>query len=468
MRNVLVALSIALTLSCSGSKADPDSSMADTSIRDDVTVPDAHNRDSMEPSPALCTLDAPYNAASVREEELEPAFRSFTRAGTTWTMRAFDNPAYECGADGHHSFVVGHDDQDDLTEERPLLLFLHGGGYGSFDESGNYRPASLAHFLCGEHRHPSEYCNGRIQCTEERRRPHPDCPPETPECACPEEAVRALVGGFRSAAGLLRMVQESGAGFRYLAVSLCDHDVYSGVGCSDPGNPFGDDPRTEGLLATRAALAYATELMPTSHVIAYGTSAGGVGVANLAHYMARHGEQLAGVVADSGDVTPNLSALAEQGCIRFADAETTERFVTRTGPYVRDAFPEDAMVDGSMETPFFLVYSTDDRACHCNGREQCGIDLDGEEVCGSSCSVAYRSAEQAIERHNRGHSYRICVDDPTDPGGPSNCDLHSPTLYEADAVGGDTAHVAGDYNSVIMCWILQQIGYLVECAPLEP
>ena len=71
------------------------------------------------------------------------------------------------------------------------------------------------------------------------------------------------------------------AGFRIVSVSMCNHDIYSGGDQPDPNNPNttpdGKPRTTNGLFATKAAIAFAKEQYPTGKVILHGTSAGSAG-----------------------------------------------------------------------------------------------------------------------------------------------------------------------------------------------
>jgi acetyl esterase/lipase len=366
-----------------------------------------------------CTADAAYDTRAIA-----PLGEATSKDG--WITELYTNEAYRCGDTSiAHGFLFAYpaSHRGKLHEPAPLWLFLHGGGFGYFDEQGVYQPPGLASFL-----------------------------EETPSKLVPGEL-----------AGLRKRVLAKG--FRYLAVTLCDHDTYSGVGCLDPHNPSAD-ARTEGLLAVASALAFVEQRAATAHVFAHGTSAGGVGVLSLAHYLGRRGRKLAGIVPDSGDFSRNFAHVVEQAqCKTWVTPEILAGFVAKTGPYATAGLlPEDGVVGGSLDTPIHLIYSRQDRACNCGLAAVDGVDLDGQAIQGEACFVSYRPLVQAIERHNPGGASRahvVCVDgETTDPGGQgylaeAPCDLHSVTLYD----GVDTEAPAGeeDYNAQIVAWVDERL-----------
>jgi len=79
---------------------------------------------------------------------------------------------------------------------------------------------------------------------------------------------------------------------------MCDHDFYSGLGTPYPNNP-NPDAEVNGMQATMSAVEYTVANYPTTEVFAHGTSAGSVGVYNLAMSFAAQDIHLTGVVSDS-------------------------------------------------------------------------------------------------------------------------------------------------------------------------
>ena len=116
-------------------------------------------------------------------------------------------------------------------------------------------------------------------------------------------------------AGLLTSIRNDAAGFRVLAVSYCDRDLYSGAGRADPNNPNlnpdGSHKTTNGLLATKAAIAYTESLYPTSHYFVSGGSAGSAGSYEVAWAEEKSGNPPIGVVGDASVLN------AEQGTAAY-------------------------------------------------------------------------------------------------------------------------------------------------------
>ena len=86
-------------------------------------------------------------------------------------------------------------------------------------------------------------------------------------------------------------------GYRILIVSMCDHDLHSGMGTPYLNNPNGVE--VNGLQANMAAIDYTVSKYPTTHVFAHGTSAGSIGAFNLAYSYNFEGISLNGIVMDS-------------------------------------------------------------------------------------------------------------------------------------------------------------------------
>lgn len=125
-------------------------------------------------------------------------------------------------------------------------------------------------------------------------------------------------------------------GFRFLVPSMCDHDLYLGLGdVPEPYNPNidanGQRPRADGFLALRSALEYTRTRYATTHIFIHGTSAGSVGALNLASILSLEGQSVSGVIADSGAVATSRISWRR----RAARPSTTRRYsrcsVARSG-----------------------------------------------------------------------------------------------------------------------------------------
>ncbi len=201
--------------------------------------------------------------------------------GVSWELDFYRNSAYGCGLSGNYTFLVmnpgGHADAT-----APLLVYLHGGG-GYFDDQGDYHAV----------RDQTEDTWNHEETFDDLWQRH----------------IRDMVLDAQDQPvdnTLKRRIEE---GYRVLVVSMCDHDLYSGLGSEYPNNPVGGE--VNGLQATMAAVDYTVANYPTTHVFAQGTSAGSAGVFALAASFAHEGTPLTGVVADSTIITPRLVPLNE-------------------------------------------------------------------------------------------------------------------------------------------------------------
>jgi hypothetical protein len=126
-----------------------------------------------------------------------------------------------------------------------------------------------------------------------------------------EEEAPALTQHL-TANGLPAMIRADAAGFRMVAVSYCSHDIYSATSTFDPYNPNrtpdGELRRTNGTLATKAAIAFTQAKYPTTKTFLHSGSAGSVGTFSVAYAMELEGVPPAGIVADARVV--NQEALA--------------------------------------------------------------------------------------------------------------------------------------------------------------
>jgi hypothetical protein len=170
-----------------------------------------------------------------------------------WRFEFFRNRAYPCsqpnpdGSTGYQTFVIGTRVGEPDTETRPLWVFLRGGGSGWVEPDG------------------TAFQNG----TNMREEPFADV------------RQRLLQGG------LMARVRDHPAGFRGLAVSMCNRDTYGGSNNPDPNNftPEGDQRFTNGLLATKAAIEFTRSRVATSDFFLHGGSAGSAGTYHVAYSM---------------------------------------------------------------------------------------------------------------------------------------------------------------------------------------
>ena len=170
-----------------------------------------------------------------------------------WQYDFYRNLAYPCSISGNQTFVVGTKVGSSPTASSPLWVWMHGGGVGYFDSSET---------------------------------PRPDASQMT------ENSAASLQASLTNA-GLSANIQADPAGFRMLAVSYCNRDIYSGTGQTDPNNPNknsdGSARTTNGLQATKAAIAFTEGIYTTSKYFLAGGSAGSAGA-----YYVGWSEQLSG------------------------------------------------------------------------------------------------------------------------------------------------------------------------------
>jgi len=161
--------------------------------------------------------------------------------------------------------------------EAPLWVFLHGGGYGYFDEDQQYnigvRPTDGAPFNPNQHNTEKTIENLRDD----------------------QLIFRTTNGnGQIKNSTITRRIME---GYRVLIVSMCDHDLHSGMGTPYLNNPNGGE--VNGLQANMAAIDYTVANYPTTYVFAHGTSAGSIGAFTLAYAYNLEEIRLNGIIMDS-------------------------------------------------------------------------------------------------------------------------------------------------------------------------
>jgi len=201
-----------------------------------------------------------------------------TGSGSTFELDFYRNPAYECGLSGNYTFLV-IEPRDNPGGEAPLWVYLHGGGVGAYDDQGVY--------------------HATLNQTEDTWN-HEESLEDLRDYRLPISGN----GGLRDNTRGRRLAE----GYRLLIVSMCDHDIYAGLGTPYPNNP---NPGAEvnGLEATMAAVEYTVANYPTTHVFAHGTSAGSNGVYFLSYTFAGVGVQLTGAIMDSTFPTPRYFPL---------------------------------------------------------------------------------------------------------------------------------------------------------------
>ncbi len=352
-----------------------------------------------------------------------------------YTGEYYENRAYTCGRSGYQTFLLVYPDGLALSVERPLWVRMHGGGVGAYDANGSYVPAEM-------------------------------------ESANDQESATKL-GHLLGEGGLIAKVRAHAAGFRFLMPSLCDHDVYSGVGVPDLNNPNSPDENgrvraADGLLATKAAIAFARRRARTSHTFLHGTSAGSIGTFSVAYSFQREGLVLSGIVSDSHMMGRGLEDNADLFCMPFPYDRSL--LIPKIGPLADHFYPEDIVAAGEMHVPVYHLWNRGDPAC-CGSALQTYLDEFGVPYSEPGCLHEHRAYHDAIVANppggpGRSVSVEVCVNDAgtADPGA---CNLHSPTKYHYTRANppGDQLRGGSDYNQAIIEWVDQRLTepYAVVC-----
>lgn len=215
--------------------------------------------------PATWTPPARDTSQIILEQE-----QTVSDFGSSWELDFYTNEAYFCGDNvGNYTFLVMNP-ADNPQAEAPLWVYMHGGGFGYYDETQTYRTLVFQDEDSWNHE-------------------------EDFTALWDQQLLRRTVddNGQPIDQSIARRIDE---GYRVVAVSMCDHDIYSGLGTPYTNNPNGGE--VNGLEATMAAVDYVVANYPTTHVFAHGTSAGGLGVWALSVAYAAEGTPLTAGIAD--------------------------------------------------------------------------------------------------------------------------------------------------------------------------
>ncbi|HYP49171.1 MAG TPA: hypothetical protein VEQ61_11085 [Thermoleophilaceae bacterium] len=328
----------------------------------------------------------------------------------------YRNLDYPCSISGYQTFVIGTKIGSSTTATRPLWVKLHGGGVGFFDGNGVPRPDTLS---------------------------------------MSEESAAQLIRRVDSV-GLQKLVRDDAAGFRLMAVSMCNRDLYSGGDQPDPNNPNkqpdGRPRTTNGLFATKAAVAFARSKLPTSKAFLHGTSAGSAGVMSVAWSMEREGPKPAGVVADSGVVNTLWErARNEQGGCNSRSEAVLAAIKARVHPELANESNEpDLLVSrGALTVPIMHVWNRGDTNDCGDGPMICPL-RDGSTITVGSATCAHEPLRRAIETQgatSRSRNLRVCV---SEAGSTGKCNVHVVTTRDMLSTA---PAVPADYNATIMDWV---------------
>lgn len=358
------------------------------------------------------TIDEPY-----RTDRIELA-AAVDAAG--YHLEFFRNPAYTCGRFGQHTFVLAEPLGVTRDIVRPLWVRMHGGGVGAYTPAHSYSPADMEGWL--------------------------------------DEEDFSTLGGILDESGLIANVRAHTAGFRFLIPSMCDHDLYSGVGVPEPNNPHSPDENgmmraADGLLASKAALAYTRNLVATSQVFLHGTSAGSIGAFSVAYTLEREGVELSGVIMDSHVLNEDFESLAASCGLPY----DSDLIRAKVGPVTESNFmPERVVGRGEISVPILHLWSTGDPSC-CGQTPYTFLDDQGVAQTMGSCDYHHEKFRSAIESNPPGgnsENLRMCVNDPATSAGGA-CDMHSPTkiVFDLPVPPGDQLQSGLDYNAYIIGWV---------------
>jgi hypothetical protein len=358
-----------------------------------------------------CTppLSTPGSTASVQ-------IVSTTTTGG-WKYDSYRNTAYPCSVSGYQTFVIGTKVGSSTTAAAPLWAFMHGGGAGYFDENGNPIPSA-----------------------NQKR----------------EESAGSLVVHLTNN-GLMGKVRADAAGFRTLAVSYCSHDVYAGANSPDPHNPNttpdGKPRTTNGVLATKAAIAYAASHYPTTKVFLHGTSAGSAGTFGVAWSMQQQGVPPAGMVADASII--NVEALhagfAAGICTDDNDPARLSAIAARVHPDLAnvDNEPDKLVSSGRLTVPLLHIWNHGDQNTCGSAPVACPL-RDGSTVTLGITDCIHEPMRRAIAAQGPGSrslNFPVCVD--TD--GTPDCSTHVVTT-RPNAHNTDPS-TPSDYLTAMMTWV---------------
>jgi hypothetical protein len=345
-----------------------------------------------------------------------------TKVVDGYSYDLYRNLSYPCSISGYQTFVIGSKVGSSPTATRPLWVRMRGGGVGWFAPDGT---------------------------------PQPDSSNKN------EEGFTTLTNQVKDI-GLVNRVRSDPAEFRIMSVSMCDHDIYSGGDQPDPNNPNttpDGKPRTvNGLFATKAAIQFALEKVPTSKFFLHGTSAGGFGAWSVAYALDVQGLLPAGAISDSGVLNYEWQQAVNQqlpgdNCTRPQSA--LDIIKLRLHPTLTTAGnePDQLVSRGDLGVPILHVWNqADNNTCGAVSM-QCPL-RDGSVVTMGSTDCQHepmRAAIAGLGAQSKSVNMRLCVSPSDQPG---TCSVHTPT--NDDLLNTDPAWPA-DYNTAAMDWVDERL-----------
>jgi hypothetical protein len=338
-----------------------------------------------------------------------------------WRFEYFRNEAYHCsqpnldGTTGYQTFVISTRVGEPDTDIRPLWVFLRGGGSGWIEADG------------------TAFQNG----TNMREEPFAD--------------VRQRL----LQSGLMARIRNHPAGFRGLAVSMCNRDAYGGSNNPDPNNFAADGQQrvTNGLLATKAAIAFARSRAATSEFFLHGGSAGSVGTYHLAYSLETMDDPPAGIVADGGirNDAWELARIDQGTCSSpYGGPEWEAKFSPRVHSELRppSSQPHELVTSGALTVPIVQLWNQGDGTT-CRATPMVCPTANGSVSMGASdCkNELLRSVIEGPTSDGRSLALGVCV---TSANSTVPCDIH--VTSNRNLANSDPAYPA-DYISTIVDWV---------------
>jgi len=280
----------------------------------------------------------------------------------------YRNLAYRCGREGYFTFVIA-EREEIIGKEAPLWVFLHGGGTGYYDSGHKY--------------HGAEKYNS-----------------EETAAALADNLKGAFTGNIPASNVLGKRVGEN---WRFLIPSMCDHDLYGGMGWLYPNDPnWNGTDKVEGLQATMSAMHFTVKGnsvnsgRDTSLVFLHGQSAGSAGAYIVSEGFVNNGIALNGALLDCYIIHTRSQNLSAAGCTPmnkdpfWNDVELQ----TKLGPFSSDvSLYIEKVIGTSRERPWFMMEGTLDPYC-CG--DSATIPEAGADGFSNNCKWVYQVIEEAL------------------------------------------------------------------------
>ncbi len=335
-----------------------------------------------------------------------------------WQYSYYENTAYPCSISGYQTFVIGTKVGSSATASSPLWVWMHGGGVGYFNASGTPEPNSS---------NMTQDSAGALQST-------------------------------LTNPGLSANIQADPAGFRMLAVSYCNRDLYSGTGQTDPNNPNvnadGSVETTNGLQATRAAITFTEAKYPTSKYFLAGGSAGSAGAYFVAWAQQLDGNPPAGVVGDASvkNVEEGQAAYQQGVCQNGTFDPTADSIISqRIDPQIADINnePDKLVSSGQLTVPLLHIWNqADTNTCGATPM-QCPL-RNGTVVTMGATDCDHQPLAEAITAegpNSKSENLPLCVQLP----GTAPCSLHVVTTHTG--LTNLDPDSPSNYLAAIMSWV---------------